>query len=80
VSQIADKNSPFGGAWIFELSPTSDGTRLNITERGEIYNPVFRFMSRFVFGYTRTLDTYLGNVAHRFGENTIPEQGIVGNL
>ena len=80
VSQIADKSLPFGGAWIFEVTPNGDGTRLNITERGEVYNPVFRFVSRFVFGYTRTIDTYLGNVARKFGETAVPEPGIPGNL
>ena len=44
VTRIDGKNLPFGGRWIFEISPTADGCRLNITERGEVYNPVFRFL------------------------------------
>ena len=32
---------------------------LTITERGEVYNPIFRFMSRFVFGYTGTMESCL---------------------
>jgi uncharacterized protein YndB with AHSA1/START domain len=75
VTEIADKNLPFGGRWIFEVSPTADGTRLSITERGEIYNPLFRVVSRFVLGYNRTLDTYLHNVSAKFGERAEPEQG-----
>jgi hypothetical protein len=75
VTRIADPNLPFGGAWIFDIAATSVGCRLNITERGEVYNPVFRFVSRFILGHTGTLDTYLGSVARRFGESSTPEPG-----
>jgi hypothetical protein len=75
VTQIADKSLPFGGSWTFEVLPAPVGTRLNITERGEIYNPVFRVVSRFILGYNRTLDTYLGNVSRKFGENAVAEEG-----
>ena len=56
---IADKNLPFGGAWTWSLQPQNDGCLVTITEDGEIYNPVFRFVSRFLMGYTRTIDNYL---------------------
>jgi hypothetical protein len=75
VTQIEGKGLPFGGRWIFEVSPTAAGCRLNITERGEIYNPVFRFISKFMIGYTGTMDGYLKNVAKKFGERTQPEDG-----
>jgi hypothetical protein len=75
VTRIDDKDLPFGGIWIFEVSPSAEGSRLNITERGEVYNPVFRFVSRFILGYTGTLDTYLTSVARKFGENTAPVEG-----
>jgi hypothetical protein len=77
VTRIDDKELPFGGVWIFEVSPIADGSRLNITERGEIYNPLFRFVSRFILGYTGTLDTYLKSVAHKFGESAAPMRGNV---
>lgn len=50
---------PFGGTWTYEIEPSGNGSRLTITERGEIYNPIFRFMARYVFGYTSTMETYL---------------------
>lgn len=59
VSWIADKGLPFGGEWEYELAPDGSGTRLTITERGEVYNPVFRFVSRFVMGHTATIDGYV---------------------
>ena len=59
VTRIADRSLPFGGTWTYELTPVAGGTTLRITEDGEVYNPIFRFMSRFVFGHTSTIDTYL---------------------
>jgi uncharacterized protein YndB with AHSA1/START domain len=62
VTRITDKSLPFGGSWTFALQPASGGTRLTITENGEVYNPLFRVMSRFVFGHTATIDRYLENL------------------
>ena len=80
VTRIADPGLPFGGVWIFEIIPTVDGCKLNITERGEIYNPIFRLVSRFILGYTATLDNYLRNVARKFGSSAQPEQGTASPL
>jgi uncharacterized protein YndB with AHSA1/START domain len=59
VTRIADRTLPFGGTWTFTLEPSGSGTNLTITENGEVYNPLFRVMSRFVFGHTATIDRYL---------------------
>ena len=59
VTRIVDRTLAFGGSWTYELSPQDGGTRLVITENGEVYNPLFRFMSRFVFGHTATIDKFL---------------------
>jgi hypothetical protein len=77
VTFIADNKLPFGGIWIFDVTPTQDGCEVNITE-GEVYNPVFRFVSRFVLGYNGTMDKYLRNLAHKFGENAQPQDGTAG--
>jgi uncharacterized protein YndB with AHSA1/START domain len=66
VTRIADRSLPFGGTWTYELIPRGDSTMLRITENGEVYNPLFRFVSRFVMGHTRTIDTYLRDVAQHF--------------
>ncbi len=63
VSRIADPDLPFGGTWTYELSGDGGGTRITITERGEVYNPIFRFLSRFVFGHTATMETFLEGLA-----------------
>jgi uncharacterized protein YndB with AHSA1/START domain len=69
VTKIADRSLPFGGSWTFELIPRGDSTTLRITEDGEVYNPIFRFVSRFVFGHTATIDKYLADVRKVTGNN-----------
>ena len=64
-TRIADPSLPFGGTWTYELSPDGPGTRVRITEHGEVYNPLFRFMSRFVFGHTATMNAYLDALGKR---------------
>ncbi len=62
VRRIVDENLPFGGGWTFEMKNEDGEIALTITENGEVYNPVFRFMSRFVFGHHATLDRYLDDL------------------
>jgi uncharacterized protein YndB with AHSA1/START domain len=57
-----DPGLPFGGTWTYDLRPSGDGTRISITEDGEVYNPLFRFMARFVFGHHATIDQYLADL------------------
>jgi hypothetical protein len=49
----------FGGTWTFDIVSTPNGSRMTITERGEIYNVVFRTLAKYVFGYTSTMDACL---------------------
>jgi uncharacterized protein YndB with AHSA1/START domain len=67
VTRIADKSLPFGGSWTHELIPRGDSTTLRITENGEVYNPIFRFMSRFVFGHSATIEKYLADLRTAVG-------------
>lgn len=61
VVRVTDDDSAFGGAWTYELSPADEPgrTRVTITEDGEVYSPLFRFVSRYVTGHERTLRRYL---------------------
>ncbi|HXN63715.1 MAG TPA: SRPBCC family protein [Candidatus Acidoferrales bacterium] len=68
VVKIADPKLPFGGSWTYEVAANGGGTRLRITERGEVYNPIFRFVSRFVIGETKTMDDYLTALGRKYGE------------
>jgi hypothetical protein len=65
VTRIADEKLPFGGSWTYEFLPCVEGTELRITERGEVRNPIFRALSRFVFGHTANLDRYLADVKRK---------------
>ena len=65
VARIADPKLPFGGTWTYEITPDAGGSRLTITENGEIYNPLFRFMARFIFGYEGTIQSYLSSLEKR---------------
>lgn len=67
VSRIADPNLPFGGTWTSEIMPVPEGSRLTITEAGEIYNPLFRFAARFFFGYDGSINAYLSALDKKFG-------------
>ena len=73
VSRIADPNLPYGGSWTYELAPAESGTRLTITERGEIYNPIFRFVARYVMGYTAAMNGMLRAIGTKHGESVTPE-------
>jgi len=68
VVRIADPKLPFGGTWTYEIRPTPEGSALRITENGEVYNPIFRFVSRFILAYNSTIDGYLTSLSKKFGE------------
>ena len=75
VTQIdTSAGGSFGGTWTYELVPDSGGggTKISVTEAGWIGNPIFRVLSRFVFGYYGSLDGYLKALAKRFGETVEP--------
>jgi hypothetical protein len=61
VTKIVGEKA-FGGTWTFEIAPEhNDASTLTITERGEIYNPLFRTAMRLI-GHTRTIDAYLAKL------------------
>jgi uncharacterized protein YndB with AHSA1/START domain len=72
VGRIADEGLGFGGSWTWELSREGGGTRVTITERGFVTNPLFRVLARFVFGYERTIDVYLRDLGRRLGPPAPP--------
>lgn len=67
--RIATKNLPYSGTWTYSLEHGGDVTIVRITEDGEIYNPVFRFVSRFVLGQTSTMDAYLRALGKATGQD-----------
>lgn len=67
VARIADPDLPFGGEWRYRLEAIPTGTRVTLTEDGEVYDPFFRFFSRFVFGHEGTMRGYLEDLGARMG-------------
>ncbi len=69
VRRIASDDLGFGGVWEYSITPTTEGgCQLTVTERGTVSNPLFRFLSKFVFGHTATMEKYLTALANKFGE------------
>ena len=73
---VLNVNEPYVGLW-----PTRSGRnvrlptttccmigKLRITEHGEVYNPLFRFISRVVIGQSRTIETYLRDLGTALGQ------------
>ena len=74
ILKIADENLPFGGTWTFEFSSPGAGLGgVRITENGEVKNPLFRFMARFVFGYAGSMENYLRDLGRKSGETVAIE-------
>ena len=71
VTRIADKDLPFGGSWDYLISPDSGGSRITITEHGEVYNPIFKVVTRFM-SKTATIDAYLTALAAKLGDSYTP--------
>ena len=53
-----DDGLPFGGTWTYRLTADGGSTRVAIVEDGQVYNPIFRFVGRFIIGYDATLERY----------------------
>jgi hypothetical protein len=66
--RIADAGLPFGGTWTFDISPAPGGSQVRIREDGEVYNVMFRFMARYIFGYTKTIEGVLRDLGAKFRE------------
>jgi len=72
ITRITDTDLGYAGKWTYVFEAEGSNTRLMITEDGEVSNLIFRFLSRYAFGHTATLDTYLTSLGKQFGENVAP--------
>lgn len=73
VTRLVGEHLPLSGTWIYELSEQDDGTLLTITESDQIYNPLFRFFSRYVISYYGVMDVFLMALARRLGDDAKPQ-------
>ena len=72
VTRIRDTDLGYAGQWTYLIAPDGEGTRVTIRDDGEVSNVIFRFMSRYVFGQTATIDSYLTSLAKHFNEDVKP--------
>ena len=72
VAHIVGKSEGFGGSWDYQIEPDGSGSKITITENGQVYNPIFRFVSTYVIGQTATIDKYLSFLAARTGDTYEP--------
>ena len=72
VTRILDEDLGYRGRWIHDLEPDGAGTRLTVSEEGEVTSLLFRALSPF-FSKTATLEDYLRALAAKFGETAVPE-------
>jgi uncharacterized membrane protein len=73
VTRIADQNLGYSGSWTYTFTKDAAGTRVQVTEAGEVSNILFRFMSRFIFGQSSTIERYLIALGRKFGEDVSPQ-------
>lgn len=73
VTRIRDTDLGYSGQWTYMFASENSGTRVTIREDGVVSNVLFRFMSRYVFGHTATIDAYLTALAKHFDEETVPQ-------
>ena len=73
VTRITDTDLGYAGKWTYVFASEGANTRITITEDGEVSNVIFRFLSRYAFGHTASLDAYLTSLGKEFGETVTPE-------
>jgi uncharacterized protein YndB with AHSA1/START domain len=68
VRTIADENGPVQGSWEFRIESAGAGvSRVTIVEHGSVSNPLWRFVSAYVYRY-RYIDDFLKQLGAKFGE------------
>lgn len=68
VTRIDSDSLPYGGTWTFELKQEGPATVVTISEDGFVKPPLFRFLSKFVFGHDKTLKGFADSLEAKFGK------------
>ena len=67
VRSMGDSGGPFEGSWIYDITPTSEGSEVVLTEQSTMNSVLFRLMSK-LFSPTKYMDEHLEDIAKHFGE------------
>jgi len=65
TTTIITKDLPYGGSWHYAFEKDGHGCKLTVVEMGEVYNPLFRSLSKFVFGHEGNLKAYMNCLTTR---------------
>lgn len=68
VARMLDDDMPSTSEWTWDLAPRDGGTRVTLTERGEIGNPIFRFVAVHMSGHSRSIEAVLRALALKVGD------------
>lgn len=68
VARMLDDDVSSTREWTWDLAPGDRGTRVTLTERGEIGNPIARFVAAQMSGHSRSIDAVLGALAIKVGD------------
>lgn len=66
VTRIADDSLAFGGTWTIKVEPAAGVSRVSVREDGFVKPPVFRVLSKYVFGHTKTMEGFLTDLRASF--------------
>jgi uncharacterized protein YndB with AHSA1/START domain len=70
VRSLGDTGGVFEGSWTYEITPTTDGSQVVLTEQSTMNNAFFRLMAK-LFGPTKYMDEHLNDMAKHFGETAV---------
>lgn len=70
VRSMGDIGGPFEGSWIYEITPTADGSQIVLTEQSTMNSVFFRLMAK-LFSPTKYMDEHLEGMAKNFGETAV---------
>ena len=70
VRSMVDTGGPFEGSWIYDITPTADGSKVVLTEQSTINSVPFRLMCK-IFNPIKYLDEHLSDMAKQFGETAV---------
>ncbi|MBC8087093.1 MAG: SRPBCC family protein [Phycisphaerae bacterium] len=73
--KITDDDLGYSAEWQFVISAIDTGSRVTVTETGEVGNPIFRFFGTHFIGYTSGIDAFLTELALHLGERAKPQPG-----
>jgi ribosome-associated toxin RatA of RatAB toxin-antitoxin module len=71
---ISDERGPFGGTWLYTITPKAGGCEIKLTENGRVKSPLPRAVMKYVMGYHMYLNMQLKALGARLGGGGKPRK------